>query len=299
MGGEVPEKPLAVLLRLSRPLFLAGGALMYALGAGIADYLGAALDWRAYLLGQTWVVVLQLGGSYLNAYYDLASEPLNAKNRIQEGAELNRPMLLAAAAACLTGAASLSVVILRLLQPGPAAFLILAVLFLGAALYSLPPVRLESSGYGELTVTILVVTLLPALAFVLQRGELHRLLAMSTFPLAAVYLAMMLALELPEFRIEHGGRRNLLARLGWEEGVRLHNLLVVAAFLLMALAVSFGLPLPIALPFFFLLPVGIAQIWQMRRIAAGAPPNWKALTVGAKALFAAAAYLLAYAFWTR
>ena len=34
---------------LSRPLFLVGGVLVYALGAGIARYLGTPIDWGLYV----------------------------------------------------------------------------------------------------------------------------------------------------------------------------------------------------------------------------------------------------------
>ena len=44
-------RTLRLFVQLSRPLFLLGAALLYALGAGIARYLGAELDWGAYLLG--------------------------------------------------------------------------------------------------------------------------------------------------------------------------------------------------------------------------------------------------------
>jgi hypothetical protein len=36
----------------------------------------------------------------------------------------------------------------------------------------------------------------------------------------------------------------------------------------------------------------------MRRIAAGMKPNWMAVTLNGLVLFAAPAYLIAFAFWT-
>ena len=41
------------------------------------------------------------------------------------------------------------------------------------------------------------------------------------------------------------------------------------------------------------------EIGMMRRIAAGAKPNWNALTINALAIYVAVAYLLTFAFWTR
>jgi 1,4-dihydroxy-2-naphthoate octaprenyltransferase len=172
--------------------------------------------------------------------------------------------------------------------------------FLGAFFYSAPPVRLASTGYGELTTSILVANLVPAFAFLLQVGNLHRLVAMTTFPLTALHLAMMLAFELPDYASDlKQEKRTLMVRLGWKTSMGMHNALILVAYLLLALAVTLGMPFFIALPAFFTLPVGLLQIWQMRRIAEGAAPNWRTLTLTALVLFGATAYLLAFAYWTR
>jgi 1,4-dihydroxy-2-naphthoate octaprenyltransferase len=174
-------------------------------------------------------------------------------------------------------------------------------IFLGAFFYAVPPIRLESSGYGELTTSILVANLVPAFALLLLTGgDLHRLLAMSTFPLTILHLAMLLALELPDYATDIKYEKNtLLVRIGWEVGMRLHNLLILVAYLVLGLAVLLGLPPAIALPAFLSLPLGILQIFQMNRIAAGAKPNWTTLTLAAVTLFSATAYLLAFSFWSR
>jgi len=79
----------------------------------------------------------------------------------------------------------------------------------------------------------------------------------------------------------------------------LHNILILSAFLLLGLAATFGLPLAIVLPALIPLPLGLLQIWQMRRIDAGAKPNWTTMGFTAVILFASVAYLLAFTFWTR
>lgn len=298
---------VVLIFRLSRPLFLVGAALVYALGAGIARYLGVEINWGLYLLGQAWVTLLQLSTHYLNEYFDA---PADAENSIRtpfsggSGAigpgKLQRSTALALAAGCLTVVASLTVLLNWQGVLSPATLFVMVLIFLGAFFYSVPPVRLASTGYGELTTSILVANLLPALAFLLQTGELHRLLAMSTFPLTALHLAMMLAFELPDYANDLKFEKNtLMVRLGWQRGMTMHNALILSAYLLLALAVSFGLPLSIAWPSFLTIPIGLLQIWQMRRVADGAPPNWTSLTITPVVLFAAMTYLLAFAYWTR
>jgi len=58
-------------MRLFQPLYLLGGGLFYALGAGIAHYLGHAIDWQVYWLGQAWITLLQLSMIFLERYFDV------------------------------------------------------------------------------------------------------------------------------------------------------------------------------------------------------------------------------------
>ncbi len=298
---------LGLIFRLSRPLFLLGAALLFALGAGIARYLGNDIDWGIYLYGQVWVTLVQLSTHYLNEYFDAEVDSENPNRTPFSGGSgaigpqgLPRSTALTLAYGCLAGAASISALMLMQGIFSPTSLLFAVLIFTGALLYSAPPVRLVSSGYGELTTSFLVASLLPALSFSLQTGEVHRLLAMSTSPLLLIHIAMMLAFELPDYLtdLKHG-KRTLLVRLGWETGMQLHNLLLLSAYILLGLALWLGLPFLIGLPALLTFPIGLLQIWQMRRIAVGHRPNWLALAVTAVVAFATPAYLLTIAFWMR
>ena len=142
--------------------------------------------------------------------------------------------------------------------------------------------------------------LLPAFAFVLQTGDLHRLLTMIGFPLTGLHMAMLISFELPDYGADvKFNKRTLLVRLGWQGGMNLHNILLLTSFFLLAATISFGMPVMIVLPAMVPMVLGLLQIWMMRRIAAGAKPNWNALTINALAIYVTVAYLLAFAFWTR
>jgi len=298
-------KNFQLFIRLARPLFLLGGILLYALGVGIARYLGQEIDWSLYLLGQAWVTILQLSTHFFNEYYN-GPEDLDNPNRtpftggsgtIGPG-KLPRSTALIAGLACLAVLTSLTVLMMASTDLPPAAYLIMVLAFLGSFFYSAPPVSLERSGYGELTTSLLVAFFVPAFGFILQYGEFHRLLAMSTFPLTVLHLAMLISFEFPDYATDmKHEKRTLLVRVGWQSGMVLHNLLILTAFLLLALAAVFGLPWFIALPAFLPMPLGLLQIWQMRRIADGMKPNWTALTLNALALFAACAYMITFSYW--
>ena len=299
-------KTIQLFIKLSRPFFVIGVAVLYALGAGVAHYLGSSIDWNAYFLGQAWVSLLQLGTQYLNEYFNAAADQANPNRTVLTGGsgsigpgKLPRRVALLAALTCLAGLASLTVVVVAALKPASEVYLIMLLAFLGGFFYSTPPVKLEASGYGELTTTALIAFMVPAFAFILQTGEMHRLLAMSGFPLAALMMAMLLAFELPDYTTDlKFGKRTLMVRLGWQNGMGMHNILILSAFLVLMLARMFDYPWFATLAGLLTLPLGIFQIWQMRSIANGAKPNWNLLTIGALALFGSMAYFVAYAFWT-
>jgi len=304
---QQPSKssPLVVFLRLTRPVFLLGGILMYALGAGIADYLGATLNLTAYWLGQGCVTMLQLTAQYLNEYFDAAGDSGNRNRTFFSGGSgagsdaLPRWTPLLAAATTLTVGAVLVVLLYRDRLLNPPATMILGLAFLGAVFYSVPPVRLVGSGYGELTTSILVANLVPAFAFILQTGEIHRLLAMATFPLTALHMAMLIAFSLPDYAADaRYEKRTLLIRMGWQRGMQLHNWLIVLAYVLLGLAVLQGMPFKLAWPGFLTLPIGLFQVMQMRQIENGAPARWNLLTFTAIATFTLTAYFLTFSFWT-
>lgn len=303
----MPLNSIRLLIKLSRPLFLLGAALVYALGVGIANYLGITIDWGLYLLGQAWVTTLQLATHYFNEYFDAPADAANNSRTLFSGgsgalgeAGLPREVALWAGIAALTAATSFTVMLMRATEINPAMMLIMALIFFGAFFYSMPPLRLAESGYGELTTSVVVASLVPALAFILQSGQIHRLVAMSTFPLIALHLAMMLAFELPDYASDLKFEKlTLMVRLGWERGMQLHNLLILCAYLLIGVAMLLGFPSSVGLPALLSLPLGLVQIWYMTRIAAGVKPNWNLLGGLAVMVFGVTVYLLTFSFWIR
>jgi 1,4-dihydroxy-2-naphthoate octaprenyltransferase len=302
-------KNLRLFIQLSRPFFLLAGMLFYALGVGIARYLGHNIDWSLYLIGQVWVSALQLSTHYLNEYFDIEGDGANRNRTLFSGGsgvlgegegQLSANIALLAAATALTTVALSSYGLVRSAALNPSTSILMVIAFLGAFFYSVPPIRLASSGFGEIVASILLANLVPAFAFVLQGNEIHRLIAMSTFPLTALAMAAMLAFELPDYFSDlKFEKRTLMVRLGWQQGIWVHHLFIASAYLLLAIAFVYGLPAALALPPLLTLPLGLLQIWYLRRIEEGIKPNWSALTLNAVAIVSAYAYLITYAFWTR
>lgn len=276
---------------------------MYALGVGIASYLGNPIDWQAYFLGQGCVTLLQLSAQYLNEYFDAEADSENPNRTMFTGGSgeigLPRQTALLAAAATLSVWAVITVLLYAGGYMDLPLLIILILAFLGAIFYSTPPIRLAGSGYGELTTSILVANLVPAFAFILQAGTLHRLVAVATTPLTFLHVAMLIAFSLPDYAtdLKHG-KRNLLVRVGWQKGMQIHNLLLISAYLLLLAGVISKFPISLAWPGFLSLPFAAYQIWHMYQIAEGAPTRWPLLTFNALIIFGSTAYFLTLAFWT-
>lgn len=204
-----------MILRIVRPLFLLAGAGCYILGAGIANYLGYPIRGDVFSMGLAFVIFLQLAASLLAETYspnidvgrDITAEinitdaaKPNPKPRTLE--KLPRGTALFAAFSCLAAAASFSVFIVANQNSDPLLLLVMVLGLSGSIFYFTPPVSLDTSGFGEIIQAFLVVFVVPVFVFILQTGEFHRLVGMTAFPLCLIYLAGLIALDLPNFARE-------------------------------------------------------------------------------------------------
>ncbi|MGD8633119.1 MAG: prenyltransferase [Anaerolineales bacterium] len=298
------RKNLIDFIRLSRPHFLLGGFLLFALGAAIANYLGEDINPGRYMLGQSFITSIQLMAHYLNEYYDAPIDnlnenrtPLNAGSGSLGPGGLPRSVAFYAAITMLTLTGTLAGIML-LIGNIPLLTWIFGLLgFLGAFSYSAPPLRTSVSGYGELATSLVVAGFVPSFSFSLFAGDLHRLVVMSTVPLIAFHFAMMLVFELPDYATDLKYRkRTLMVRVGWDTGMRMHDYAVLFGVLSFVIAFVNGLPNRVAIGGLIVLPLAMAQIWQMNRIRNGYPPNWRVFTLGALLLFGLSAYFTALGF---
>ncbi|TFH35071.1 MAG: prenyltransferase [Anaerolineales bacterium] len=296
---RLTRRDMLLFIRLSRPHFLLGGFILYALGVSIASYLGHSIDTGLYLMGQGIITCIQLMTHYLNEYYDAPADNQNPGRTPFSGGSgalgpegLPRRTALYAGIAALTLAATLVGLLLVRGSTSLLAWLFLLFVFCGAYAYSAPPFQLSHSGYGELVASTVVAGFLPAFAFSLHTGQLHRLILMTTVPLIALHFAMLITFTLPDYATDlKYNKRNLMVRIGWKTAMRMHDAALLFAGLSLLLAFLNGLPWRVSLGTLIVLPLGIAQIWQMARIQRGDPPPWATLTWGGLLLFGLTAYL--------
>jgi 1,4-dihydroxy-2-naphthoate octaprenyltransferase len=297
------------ILLAARPWSLVTGLLLYALGGGIASYLGEVVRWGIFWSGFLIALLILLSGYFLHEYFDRPLQPPFSQpprrppptdpEEAPPEIPVPRVVFLQIASTTLTIGAVLTVLMYSQGLLNPTAFFFMGLALFLALLYAVPPFRLAYSGYGELVLAVIIANIFPTLAFVLFAGEIHRLLAMITAPLTFLFLAAVLARSLHGYLEDvKRERQTMLIRLGWQRGMAMHNLLIAGAYVLLAFSVFFGLPWNLAFPALLGLPVGLYQIWQMNAIAGGAKPRWRLLAWNAAATVALTAYFINLALWT-
>jgi 1,4-dihydroxy-2-naphthoate octaprenyltransferase len=287
------------LLTFSNPLLLALAALTYALGTGIARYLGRADHPLLFGMGFGWVILLLLVMNLLAVYFRPHNERL-----IEEETIVERNWLRAAAFQISVAAlGTVALLTVFFLQQGvaPIALFFALLIFLAVIVYALPPFRLITSGFGEFILTILFALLIPAFSLALQMGELHRLLGAVSLPLAVLALAFFLVLNFPAYKEDLKYERgSLLLRVGWPRAISLHHILIFSAyFLFAAMPILASIPWTVISSVFLVMPFAIFQVYWMQQIANGASPNWKFLTILAITVFGLTTYTLTITFWMR
>jgi len=303
------KNPIRSFLKLTRPVLLLGGIGLSFLGAGIAKYLGRPINWDLFNAGLLWVILIQLAAHYLNEYFDEPVDRENANRTLFSGGsgslgkgeeKLNRRVALSAFVVAISLAVAIVLVMIWSGSLTGAGGLLMFLILIVALIYSIPPIQLSRSGYGEFVAAIVGGYLVPMLAYNLQTGEAHRLVAFSSLPVVLLLVVFFLAVSFPDYATDlKYGKRTFLIRAGWENTMTVHNTLVLLAFVVMAALWFFDFPLSILLPAYLTIPLGFLQFWQMRQIGAGGKPNWKALTLNAAVLVGLLIYLLSFSFWTR
>lgn len=286
-------------MKLARPLQLLLSALTYSLGAGISRYLGHPIHAAAFGLGLLAILAIEVSAFWLVEYFRLPLSPLD-KDETPRQREALRTSLFQSAAALLTvtGAIIVTLILAHLLSVPAGILMGLTVICFIA--YAVPPMRLADAGFGELLMAVALGTLFPAMAFLLQYREFHRLLTFTTFPLTLLALAYLLVNDFPAFATDLKlGHHTLLTRLTWQYAIPIHHWLVLLSFLFFAIAPILGFPWGLIWPVFLALPFAVIQVVWLQRIALGGRTLWRFLTALAVATFGLTAYVLAFTFWVR
>ena len=287
------------LLKLTRPLHLLLAALTYLLGASISAYLGKPLIVTSFILGLVMTLLAQTSMSFLREVFRPHNEMLIEGETPQQKETLRNNLLYIAVGMIGTIGGTAFIIHLNFTLTLPS-FLFLLFSIILVLIYSIPPFHLVNRGFGELILALHIAYIIPSIGFVLQAGETSRLLTLLLLPLTVLALAYFLIGNFITFPEDQKYERGtLLRRLTWERAVPFHHSLVVFAYLMFALVPLFGFAFNLVAPAFLTLPFAIFQIFQLRSIGEGNPPNWRLLTSTALAVLGLTTYFLTLTFWLR
>lgn len=251
------------LILLTRAHFLAGGIVMYALGAVVAWAEGASLGLPILVWGQVGVSAIQLMTHFVNEYYDADRDalvrtrtPFSGGSGVLPAGRMAKPVAVRGAVLCaiVGGLVTLTVGL-------PVALVYAFALVVGCG-YSAPPLRFMTRGVGEFAAALMVALLTPLAGYGAAAGSLHVSVFWLGLPLLASSLAFMIAVELPDYEADlPTEKRNWVVRLGRDRAGHVHNGLLVLSYVLLALvAVAGYIPDRVAALLWLTLPLAAWQI---------------------------------------
>lgn len=208
-------RTLRAFVRLSRPHFLLGGALMFGFGAAASGVFNVV----GYVVGQLMVTAAQITAHYVNEHYDMGPDRAVAHRTWFSGGSgvLVRgelaPSVAHRAALATTGMTLLAAAVLTTRSLLAAVLGVVALAVSWA--YSAPPVRLLDTGIGEAATSVVVTGLVPVIGALAQEGSATPTLWWGSAVLLPVHMAMMLAFELPDIVSDAAAGKAVLAvRIG-------------------------------------------------------------------------------------
>jgi 1,4-dihydroxy-2-naphthoate octaprenyltransferase len=300
------ERQSLNLLKHIRPVHLLTTIALCLLGTGFARYLGQSIDYSLFSLGLAWLLFLQLGYYFLGDHFKTPFDaglykrlPFKSDDKSTEPAQSGETLLYISVSS-FAGAAVLSVLLILEGAVSISAAILMGLFFAGNFLLVVPGISLDLSGVGEIITSIILVIIPPAFAFFLQYGSFHRFIALGIFPLFPLHLALILLLRLTGHSDDlRENRRNLLVRIGWTQGIFLHNLMIFSGFLLFGVAILFGFPVRVVGSVFLTLPAALYLVWHLSQLEDGAPVHWPLITLLSLVVFFLPVYLLTYSSWMR
>jgi 1,4-dihydroxy-2-naphthoate polyprenyltransferase len=188
---------------------------MYGMGVASGDRVSVG----TYLLGQLMVTSAQVTAHYVNEYADVEADRL-VTNRtffsggsgvLVSGATSPRVALRSA----ITTSAITVIAAVAIASISPIAALLGLVALAVSWAYSMPPVRLLNTGWGEMLTSLVVVGVVPLIGVFMTDARPGPGLWRAMTILIPVHIAMMLVFEIPDAMTDRRAGKTVLAvRLG-------------------------------------------------------------------------------------
>jgi 1,4-dihydroxy-2-naphthoate octaprenyltransferase len=277
------------IVRLGRPLFLAGGFALYLAGVLLASRLVGRIDVVIAVWGQLAISAIQLMTHYSNDYFDHATDAANTTptrwsggSRVLPQGEVSPRVALIAALCC--GAIAIAAIGVLATMVTRGVIVVLAVLLVLAWSYSSPPLRLHTRGLGEPTVVAVVAIGTPLVGWYAQTSSIDVAVLALCLPFALLQLVMLWTIELPDEASDRAtDKRSFVVVFGAARAVACARAAIVATYVALPLLAIAGVPIAVPLAIGATVPLGAFQLWRLQRWRD--PQAWESLAFGSVALF--------------
>jgi hypothetical protein len=272
--------------------FLFAALLSYLAGALLTRFQTRSFNPVNFLLG---IAIFLLGYALKSLLEYLTTSRINPYTRVNFDRQDKKYQLLLATIILFTGAFTVGYLLLqRNILIGVNLVYIVLILFL----FLLP-----ASRFGKLVQTnysIIIEALTGSLLmFLLGIGVQSRNPTPDDFlialPLFFLFIASSIAYQFPDFGKEISKRgKGFLDLIGWENGIKLHNIAILAAYLTLIVFLTTRNTFYIYWPALLTIFISLFEIFLLTRVVAGIKPNWGMLRTTAFLQYFSIVYFLVF-----
>jgi len=273
-------------ISLSRPPFHTVGILPFILGTILAYKINSTISMEIFFLGVLGVILIMLSTYHSGEYFDYREDEISQrsyKSKFAGGSgvipagTMPRSVALWTSIISLLLAGVIGIILQFVLKTGPYTLLLG---FLGAFpgfFYSTRPIRLVQRGLGEIFIGFCYGWLPVASAYYIQTGSIHPIIHWLAIPIGLTIFNVIFLNEFPDYAADKAtGKKNLLNRLGKNNGKFLYIVFSLMASAAMLASPFWGIPFKVV---YFYLPVLIISLFIVLMILRGKHEDRKMLEI--------------------
>lgn len=295
-GGQTSSGKVVAFIRLGRPFVIVAGVIAYTLGMSMAYYELGYMDWGFAALGLFIMVTATFMAHYANEYADLDTDSITRKTIFSGGsgvlpAGLLRPataLNTALALMVISAAATLAGIWSGVLAPIVGIIVMMGIL--GGWFYSMPPLRLERTWFGEIDNSLLGGFLMPLIAFACIAGYIASWAVLTCIPVFLAVFANLIGVHwLDKKADEMVGKRSLVVRLG-DRSITLHRVVMLLTYIIIVAMVGWVLPWEVVIMAILTIPMALMASVFFERLS---PLGVSSVTMGALMIAMSIGFFLA------
>lgn len=255
---------------MGRPFVVVAGLIAYTLGLSMAYYQLQTLEPIKAVMGLLIMVSAIFMAHYANEYADVDTDSLTRRTWFSGGSGVLPSRIIPRSWALRMAVffALLSIILtvssfFTGILPIPGVFIV-AMGLLGGWFYSMPPLRLERTAWGELDNAFLGGFLMPLIAYVLQTGHIDPIALLILIPIFLAVLINLLAVHWADRKADRAvGKNTLVVHLG--EKTRIVHAILTAGIYLFSASLILVIAWQVVLAIFLTLPLALWAVFDFEQ----------------------------------